>query len=259
VFVLFNTKRIDLASVLTVWVIGLSLWLCGCGDTTPPLYATLTFKRDGSHFAGTVLRRDSKTITVTSPTGDTHTYLYDELADIKYGAPENPANVSVPGSGSPSAGKSASGLAAPAGGVATGDSVIQFPVGSAFPVRTRGFLDSCCVPVGALSLGVLDADVKLGGKVAIPAGTNVTMELVDTKTVDGRTSMIFQLGSADFGNRHYLFTTAKGGLEPGAVVTFTGAKDGSQEAKAHGLTVHLDDQSFMAFKAASPVILKASQ
>ncbi len=242
---------------LTITVLG-AIWLGGCGDANPPLYATLTIKRDGSHFSGTVVRRDGKTLTITSPTGDTHTYLYDELADIKYGQPENTATPSTPGPDPQTPEKSSTSPESSARDFKATDSVIQFPAGTEFAVRTSGFLDSCCVPLGALSVGILDVDVKLGGKVEIPGGSNLTMEMLETKTVDGRTSMTFQLASADFGNRHYLFSSAKAG-EPGAVVTFTGAKDGSAEAKQRGVNVHLDDNSYMEFKAASPIVLRASQ
>ncbi len=51
------------------------------------LYATLTLRSDGSHFYGTVVRRETNSITIMGSGGDTHTFLYGELLDIKYGAP----------------------------------------------------------------------------------------------------------------------------------------------------------------------------
>ena len=115
------------------------------------------------------------------------------------------------------------------------------------------------MPVGAFSVGTVDRDVLVGGKVALPRGASVTIMYTDKSTADGRNSMKFELGAADFGGRHYIMSSVKGGLEPGALVTYSGAKDGSPEAKARGLEVHLDDRSLMVFKAANPTILRLSQ
>lgn len=243
--------RVQFRDVLGLGVLLAGVWLAGCAHHGPPLYATLTLKLDGSHFAGTVVRRDGQTITVTNPSGDTHTFLYAELADIRYGRPESSATSNVQGSGSPPESSARAFIA--------GASLIQFPAGTEFPVRTSGFLDSCCLPPGALSLGIMESDVEVGGKVEIPQGTNVTIEFLEKKKEDGRISMSFQLASADFGDRHYVFASPKGGHEPGAVVTFTGAKTGSPEATGRGPDVHLEDRTYMGFKAASPILLKASQ
>ncbi|HEY5381479.1 MAG TPA: hypothetical protein VIJ65_04440, partial [Acidobacteriaceae bacterium] len=147
----------------------------------------------------------------------------------------------------------------PSASAAPASNLIRIPEGTELPVRTRGFLDSCCLAPNALSLGVLDADVKgPGGKVVLPAGANVTIQLVEEKNVDGRITMTFELGSLDFGGRHYVIASAKGGLEPGARVTFTGAKAGTPEAKLRGLNVHLDNQSYMGFKAETPIVVTLS-
>ena len=189
------------------------MWLSGCGKSAPTLYATLTLKSDGSHFYGTVVRRESKSITITGATGDTRTFLYDELADIKYGAPD---------SGVAPAGQTPGSSAQPSGQASTvpvsGETVI-IPTGTEVPVRTRGFLDSCCGPIGGLSLGTTDFDVKVGGKVVIPEGASLTMERADNKPVDGQISLTFELRSADFQNHHYVFESSESGAPAGLLVT----------------------------------------
>ena len=66
--------------------------------------------------------------------------------------------------------------------------------------------------------------------------------------------MTLELGSADYGGHHYTIT-------PGAVVTVTGEKDTvayTGEAAARGKPIHLEDQSAMLFKAATPIVFKLS-
>jgi hypothetical protein len=229
------------------------MWLSGCGKSAPTLYATLTLKSDGSHFYGTVVRRESKSITITGAAGDTRTFLYDELADIKYGAQD---------SGVAPAGQTPGSSAQPSGQASTvpvsGETVI-IPTGTEVPVRTRGFLDSCCGPIGGLSLGTTDFDVKVGGKVVIPEGASLTMERADNKPVDGQISLTFELRSADFQNHHYVFESSESGAPAGLLVTFKGAKSGTPEAKLRGINVHLESQTFMGFKATAPVTLKRSE
>ena len=242
---------------MTAGLLCLSLWLAACSSSAPALYATLTFKSDGSHFAGTVVRREATSITLTGTAGDTHTFLYSELSDIKYGAPGSTA--ATPGAPPGSASSDQPGSAQTSSAALTGGSVV-IPTGTEVPVRTRGFLDSCCGPVGGLSLGTTDFDVKVGGKVVIPTGASVTMERVDRKEANGAVSLSFELRSADFGNRHYVFESSEGGSVPaGLLITFTGAKSGTPEAKERGLNVHLESQTFMGFKATVPVTLKASE
>ena len=216
-------------------------------DTRP--FATVTLKRDGSHFSGRVVRRGSDSITMSGTSNDTRTFLFSELSNIKEGDPDDPADSSK----SAKAGTaSAPSVVIPAGG-------LILPAGTEFPVRSTGFLDSCCVLSSAIYLGLTDADVKnQAGEVVVPEHSNVTIGLVENKTVDGRISLRFGLGAVDFDGRHYVVSPAKGGSEPGVTVAFTGAKEGSPEAKAHGLNVHLDNQAYMGFKAATPVVLKLS-
>lgn len=229
------------------------MWLSGCGRGAPALYATLTLKSDGSHFYGTVVRREANSITITGAGGDTHTFLYSELKDIKYGAPD---------SGTVAAGQAPASDAQPAGQASTtlvsGETVV-IPVGTEVPVRTNGFLDSCCGALGGLSLGVTDFDVKVGGKVVIPEGASVTMERVDNKPVDGQVSLTFELRSADFQNHHYVFESAESAAPAGLLVSYRGAKPGSAEAKERGTSIHLESQTFMGFKATAPVTLKRSE
>lgn len=253
--------RVEFRSVPSFCILLASLCLLGCRDSSPPQFATLTFKSDGSHFSGTVIRTDGNSITLTSSSGDTHTYLYGELTDIKYGLPANPTD-SKPAPQAPASG--ASGPSPASVGSASvpvpASPLIEFPAGTEFPVRSNGFLDSCCVPITGLALGVMDAAVKSpAGKVLVPEGANVTIELLEERQADGRTSMVFELASADFDGRHYVITSAKGGLEPGIRAIFTGAKDGTPEAKAHGLNVHVEDHAYMPFKAESTVLMKLSQ
>jgi hypothetical protein len=251
----FRLRRV----VFTLLILG-SSWLAGCsGKSDPALTATLTFK-DGSRFAGSVVRREATSITLVDTTGTTRTFLYTELADIKY---------STPGSTSGSTGAPAATPAAQIAGEApAGDTPavvsaplgeVKFPVGTEFPVVTKGYLDSCCVPVGAFSVGTLDGDVKVGGKVMLPRGTSVTIMLTDEQTTDGRLSMKFEIGAADFGGHQYVIASEKGGLEPGMVAVFFGEKAGTPEARKKGTAVHLDDHELMMFKAATPTLLKLPQ
>lgn len=231
------------------------MWLSACGNSTPALYATLTLKSDGSHFAGTVARQETTSITITSASGDSHTFLRSELSDIKYGAPDDHA---VPAGQPPAPATKPSDQSEKA--VVASGAPIMIPAGTEVPVRTRGFLDSCCGVVGGLSLGTTDADVRVGGKVVLPAGASVTMERVDRKQADGQVSLSFELRSADFQDRHYLFESSERGTAPaGILVTIAGARSGSQEAKDRGPNVHLESQSFMGFKATGPVEFRLSE
>lgn len=236
-----------------------SLGLWSCGNKTPTT-VNLTFKRDGTHFSGTVIRKAANSITVAGSQGDTHTYLYSELSSVTYGAPGKAAASSRSASPASGGSNSASTPSASAAEPVPADGLIHFPEGTQFLVRSSGVLDSCCIPDGALSLGVIDKDVRgPGGKVLIPEGASVTIALVDKYRADGRITMVFELGSADYGGRHFVILSAKTGPEPGARVIATGPKEGSPEAKDHGLNVHLDDLSVMAFKAETPVIFKLSE
>jgi hypothetical protein len=238
---------------LAAFVLCVSMWLSGCGKGAPPLYATLTLKSDDSHFYGTVVRREATSITITGAAGDTHTFLYSELKDIKYGAPNSGATAA--GQAPAAADQSAS----PASTVPVSGETVVIPAGMEVPVRTRGFLDSCCGALGGLSLGTTDFDVRVGGKVVIPEGASVTMERVDNKAVDGQISLTFELRSADFQNHHYVFESSESAAPAGLLISYKGAKSGSAEAKARGMNVHLESQTFMGFKATVPVTLKRSE
>jgi len=234
-----------------------SIWSAGCIKSDPPLQATLTFKRDGSHFSGTVVRREANSITIVGSAGDTHTFLYSELTDIKYANPDKPVAVVKTDASAPSTGLS--GSTDQAAQQVTTD-IIQFPEGTEFPVRTSGFLDSCCVPANARSIGTMDAAIKdRNGAILVPEGANVVMTLLEVKKTDGRVSMTFELVAADFNGGHYVISSAKGTLEPGARATFNGSREGTPEAKLTGINVHLDDRAFMGFKAVTPVVFKHSQ
>ncbi len=224
----------------------------GCSKNEAPQTATLTLKKDGSHFSGTVVRREAKSITVMSSAGEARTFLDSELSEIKVGTQADSTNFSPAAVTHASDGQSHS-----SAGPAT---VIRLPTGTEIPVRNNGVLDACCVPINSIALGVMDADVKgPDGKVLIPNGANVTIMVRDKKRVDGRVTMEFELGSADFDNQHYLVSSEKGMTEPGAVVTFVGAQQGSEEAKIRGLWVHLSDRTYMAFKAATPTLCTPSK
>ena len=231
-----------------------SVWLWACAENNPPLMATLVFKKDGSRFTGTVVRKDVSSVTVLSATGDPHTFLYAELADIIYGTPDGTTSFAGAATTESPGGDNKPRAAMAAGGV------ITLPEGTEVPVRNNGVLDACCLPLDSISLGIIDAAVKSAdGKVVIPEGANVTMVVRDKKMLDGRVTMTLELGSADFDNRHYLVLSAKGNLQPGAVVTFSGPQEGSAEAKLRGMWLHLDDRTYMGFKTATPTIFKLSQ
>ena len=150
-------KRFAVTSCLLIG----SLWLLSCESAKPPDTTTLTLKRDGSHFYGTVVRRDASSITVTGTSGDTHTYLLTELSDMQLSTGgEKTAPVT------PTTNESPSPAPLPAGG-----GLFEQPRGTQFEVRNNGFLDSCCLRMNDIELGVLDADItNPQGAVMIPRG-----------------------------------------------------------------------------------------
>jgi hypothetical protein len=223
-----------------------SLWLLGCGKPAPPESATLTLNKDKSHFSGTVVGRDKNSITLVGQDGFTHTFLLSEVSDIRYGLNGNSDFSAVPDSVTPPP-------HATSGEPAV---IVRIPAGTLIPVRAGQFIDSCCSPIGTLVLGASDADVKgAGGKILIPQGANVTFTVRDQKTVEGRVTMQFELGSADFNNRHFLITSAAGGQEPGAVVTLVGSRDSGMPGKS----LHIEDNSSMIFRATTLLVMKSSQ
>jgi hypothetical protein len=252
-------------------IIVLSLWLAGCGDKAPQQVATLTFKRDGSHFTGAVVRKDPNSITLTGPAGDTHTFLNEELSDIRFetpqahtapadnspSAPANNSKMVTPSAVAPKSPSAPHQAGAPSAETGAAGPSVTLPAGTEFPVRSDGFLDSCCVPVGALAVGAADADVKgPGGKIAIPAGANVLFELLETKNVNGQVTMTFQLDSADFGGHHYRIASTEGALSSGARITLLGAKENSPEARVRGTNVHVDARGLIVFKAVTPITVR---
>jgi hypothetical protein len=202
--------------------------------------AILTLKRDGSHFYGTVVRRDASSITLTGPSGDAHTFLMADLSDMHLSTAGEKTTPAPPQPPTP----------LPAGG-----ELFEQPQGTQFAVRSNGFLDSCCLRLNDIQLGVLDADIKSPkGVILIPQGANVTFTVKDQQTTGGRLSMTFELSTADYGGHHYRITS-------GAVMTVTGEKDVAAytgEAAARGKSIHLEDNSAMLFKAATPITFKLS-
>jgi len=239
-----------------------AIWLSGCAQKQQPVFVTLTMKDGGSHFSGTMVRQEKNSITLIGPDGNPRTFLYTELAGpVQYGSPDaagtSPAGLSPSGSAN-SQGQSldnpqpASKPIEVAAAFSSGGD-ISFPAGTEFPVRITGFLDSCCLPPATLTLGRMDADLKgSNGKIAIPAGSNVVFAIVSTGKVDGQVTVVFKLSSADFGGHHYI-------VDEGAEVTFTGPKAGTPAAKIQGVNVHLQDQTFMGFKAVKPVTFHLSK
>jgi hypothetical protein len=254
---IFPARRLAGFSALLV-----TICFSGCGKKAQPVFATLTMKDGGSHFSGTVVRQEKNSITLIGPDGNPRTFLYTELAGpIQYGAP-NTADAEPDGQSSPASssvqGQSATGQAAGSKPVEVTAAVtpggdVSFPIGTEFPVRITGFLDSCCLPPGAMTLGRMDADLKgSNGKIAIPAGSNIVFDVVSTEITGGEPVMVFRISSADFGGHHYI-------VDPGAEVTFTGPKAGTPAAKIQGARIHLQDQTFMGFKAVKPVTFHLSK
>ena len=198
---------------------------------------TLTLKRDGSHFYGTVVRRDATSITVTGTSGDVHTFMLTDLADDKPAPPPATTELAKP-------------TPVPVGG-----DLFRQPQGTQFVIRSNGFLDSCCIWLNDIELGVLDEDIKSPkGIVLIPQGANVTFTVRDQNTAGGRLSVTFELSTADYGGHHYQ-------ISPGAVMTVTGeanldAYTGAPAAR--GKPIHVEDHSAMLFKAATPIVFKLS-
>ena len=116
-------------------------------------------------------------------------------------------------------------------------------------------MDSCCVHLNDIELGVLDADIKgSNGVVMIPKGANITFAIKDQSSADGRLAMTLELTTADYGGHHYVIT-------PGAVMTVTGEKDFdayTRKAAHHGKPIHIDDNSALSFIATAPVVFKLS-
>jgi hypothetical protein len=256
--VIVNTNILGRHTV-TCSAVLLCFLFSACHNSAPPT-AVLTFKSDGTHFAGTVVRREPTSITITGPSGDTHTFLYSELSNIQYG--DTGAGSSASGAaptgtgGAQSSGNQTQGASQP---TSSADSV-QLPAGITIPVTNNGLIDSTFVPENATLLAAMDSDAKgPDGRVLIPAGASVTLKVRESKVVAGRVTMQFELSTVDFGNRHYIVTSARGDSESGPVATVMGAAPGSPEAKLRGANLHLDDHSLMLFKAASPSVLRVSQ
>jgi hypothetical protein len=218
-----------------------SLLLLNCEPAKPPDTAILMLKRDGSRFYGTVVRRDASSITVTGTSGDVHTFLMTELSDMQ---------ISKGGEKTAPVAESQSPAPLPAGG-----DLFRKPQGTQFAIRSNGFLDSCCIRLNDIELGVLDTDItNPQGVVMIPRGASVTFIVKDQNNTGGRLSMTFELSSADYGGHHYLVTS-------GAVTTVTGEKNTTAytgNAAALGKPIHLEDNSALLFKAATPITFKLS-
>jgi hypothetical protein len=208
-------------------------------------------QRDGSHFYGTVVRRDANSITLSEQSGEIRTFLLSDLSDMQINA--SGAKMNQPVASTPVVEPPQVVTPVPAGG-----DLFQQPEGTRFAITTNGFLDSCCLRMNDIALGVLDVDIKDNkGVVMIPKGANVTFMVKDQRT-DGGLSLTLELSSADYGGHHYLISSAQGGDQPGAVMTLTGARDGSTEAAVKGKSIHVDDNSAMIFRAATPVVFKLS-
>lgn len=243
----------------TAWpVLGLlALLVAGCGKSQAPQSATITLKKDGSQFSGTIVRREAASITMTGAGGDVRTFLTSEIASISYGSPNENASR---GSDNKSAGVTSSSsptrtdVVVPAGGV------LQFPAGTQFTLLSDGFIDSCCAPINYSVVGLLAKDVKNSkGEVVIPEGATFVVVLADEKTVNGQLSMTFALASAEFAGRQYRISSSAGQAENGALAIFTGARIGTPEAVKRGVSIHIEDRSPMEFKAVNPLIFKAIQ
>src|ERR1700679_3980695 len=202
--------RFRVGTILFGLAISASIWLLGCsGEKKAVPTATLTLK-DGSHFAGTVVRRDTKSITMVDSSGTTRTFLYAELADaVEYGTPPSEAKPSAPAG--PTAQITAphpppTSAASPELGY-TGPEVVKIPVGTEFPVTTNGYLDSTYIPVGAFSVGTLETDIRTGGKVFLPRGSRVTIITADRHVADGRIVMRFDLGAATVDGDPYVISS----------------------------------------------------
>ena len=226
-----------------------TLLLSGCSRSNPPVPATLTLNKDRSQFSGNVVRRDSTSITLVGDEGATRTFLLTEVSDIHFGTPSQKAD--IPPMAPPADVPLPEGVPA----------VIRIPAGTQIPVRTGEFIDSCCTRIGTIELGVSDADVKRpGGNVLIPEGANLTFIVRDKRVSDGRDALQFELGSADFGHRHYLMSSAGGGQNPGAVLTLSGPGNLATESSGKmSKTLHLDDNSLIQFRAETPVEMKLSK
>jgi hypothetical protein len=241
-----------------------AICLSGCGKKDQPVFATLTMKDGGTHFVGTVVRQDKNSITLIGSDGSPRTFLFTELAGpIQYGSANSPDATASSGGVSSAGSSSTQGesttnrpSASPPVEVAAGYSPrgdISFPAGTEFPVRVTGFLDSCCLPRGTMTLGRADADLKSpNGKIAVPAGSNIVFDIVETGKAGGQTTMVFRISAADFGGNHYI-------VDPGVEVTFTGPKEGTPAAKVQGLNIHLQDGALMNFKAVKPVTFHLSK
>jgi hypothetical protein len=238
-------------------LIVLTLALAGCGKSQDPQSATITLKNDGSHFSGTIVRREANSITMTGAGGNVRTFLTSEIAKISYDSPNGAAKEDGSAPASPS---SSTSRPARTDVVIPADGVLQFPVGTQFSLFSDGFVDSCCAPVNFSTVGLLANDVKnTKGEVVIPEGSTFVIVLADEKTVNGQLYMTFALASAQFGGRQYRISSSKGQTESGALATFTGAKAGTAEAARKGLSIHIENRTLMDFKAVNPLIFKLVQ
>jgi hypothetical protein len=223
-----------------------SLCLLSCAKLAKPEKAVLTLKKDGSLFYGTVVRRDAKSITLTGAASDVHTFLLTDLSAMHF----SPAGEKTAAPATPTIAPPTPPTPLPAGG----DLFMQ-PPGTQFAIRSNGFLDSCCVRLNDIELGVLDADITSPkGVVMIPKGASVTFTVSDQSVVGGRLSMTFELTTADYGGHHYAIT-------PGATTTVTGEKNVAAytgAAESVGKPIHLEGNSALSFRAAAPITFKLS-
>lgn len=231
------------------------LTISACGTKEPETYATLTLKRDNSRYHGRVVRRDATGVTMRGDGGDSRTFLYTELAGFTYD--------SAPGTQTPSPTEPAS-PSSPAvpskPSILAPDHAFALPAGTPFPVRTKGFLDSCCIRNGWTAVGIVDADVRgPDGVVIVPAETVVVMNVRDLSNINGTVTLTMEVASVRIGERTFTVASTAGGNQPGIVAAFTGAREGSPESKTQGTAVHLNDQAFMDFRSATAVTFTPSQ
>ncbi len=230
------------------------LWLLSCNrkpTTNTAKTATVTLKTDGSQFSGTVARQDANSITITDAENETKTFLFNEISKV------DDASSAAASGNTPKP-------TAPAGAVVKEVSQslpdgksIEIAAGVEIPVRSNGLLDACCMGDDSIALGNIDSDVKgQDGHIMIPTGANVTILVRHHEMRDSRVTLVFELGSADFNGSHYVVSAASGKQDEGAMVTFSGAQEGSPEARTRGIWLHLEDRSFMGFKTVSPTVFK---
>jgi hypothetical protein len=219
------------------------LWLTGCAGSQPK-HASLTLAKDQTQASGSIVRQDENSITLMESDGHVQTFLLSDLSSLRYGEPAVGTDTAPVAVATP-----------PLLPVSKSEvSLVQIPAGTDIFVRTSRFIDSCCAPISSLQTGVIDSDVRdARGKLLIPQGANVIFIVRDQEIAGGQLTMQFELGSADFRNRHFVTASSGDDGKSGAFALVTGSKDSGRKEGS----LHIEENSAVKFHTKKPFVMKS--